>query len=95
MRNQADLFREANVPLMTELAKLGSEYDKLTGGMKADWQGEERNLNQLHALLRERDRDVRERAWRQMMALWAGQRAEDVYKRQFVFRCILFYPLPR
>ena len=88
MRNQADLFREANVPLMTELAKLGSEYDKLTGGMKADWQGEERNLNQLHALLRERDRDVRERAWRQMMALWAGQRAElnTVYGQMLTLR---------
>ena len=75
MRNQADLFREANVPLMTELAKLGNEYDKITGGLKATWDGEERNLNQLNALLRDRDRAVRERAWRLMMSLWLGQRA--------------------
>jgi len=61
MRNQADLFREANVPLLTELAKLGNEYDKITGGMKADWAGEERNLSQLNALLRDRDRATRER----------------------------------
>jgi oligoendopeptidase F len=32
MRNQADLFREANIPLFTELAKLGNEFDKITGG---------------------------------------------------------------
>ena len=31
MRNQADLFRDENVPLQTELAKLANEYDKITG----------------------------------------------------------------
>ena len=88
MRNQADLFREANVPLMTDLAKLGNEYDKITGGLTADWDGEERNLSQLNALLRERDRDVRERAWRLMMGLWAGKRAElnDLYSRMLAVR---------
>ncbi len=88
MRNQADLFREANVPLMTELAKLGNEYDKITGAMKADWDGEERNLNQLNALLRDRDRAVRERAWRQIMALWMGQREalDNIYVRMLDLR---------
>jgi len=88
MRNQADLFREANVPLMTELAKLGNEYDKITGGLSADWDGEQRNLNQLNALLRDRDRNVRERAWRQMMGLWLGQRAalDDLYGRMLALR---------
>ena len=88
MRNQADLFREANVPLLTELAKLGNEYDKITGGMKADWAGEERNLSQLNALLRDRDRATRERAWRQIMTLWAEKRAElnDVYARMLALR---------
>jgi len=88
MRNQADLFREENVPLMTELAKLGNEYDKITGALSADWDGEPRNLNQLNALLRDRDRAVRERAWRQMMALWLGQRAalNDLYGRMLALR---------
>lgn len=88
MRNQSDLFREANVPLMTDLAKLGNEYDKITGGLTADWDGEERNLSQLNALLRERDRDVRERAWRLMMGLWAGKRAglNDLYSRMLAVR---------
>ena len=88
IRNQADLFREANIPLLTELAKLGNEYDKITGGLTADWEGEERNLNQLNALLRERDRATRERAWRLMMGLWATKRAElnDVYSRMLALR---------
>ena len=58
MRNQADLFREANIPLFTELAKLGNEFDKITGGLKADWDGEEKNLSQLDTLLLDRDRTV-------------------------------------
>lgn len=88
MRNQADLFREANVPLLTELAKLGNEYDKVTGGLKAAWDGEEKNLSQLDALLIERDRGVRERVWRTMMALWASQRGElnAIYQKMLGLR---------
>ncbi|MFN2170065.1 MAG: M3 family oligoendopeptidase [Candidatus Promineifilaceae bacterium] len=74
MQNQADLFREKNVPLETELAKLGNEYDKITGAMTADWEGEEKNLSQLEVFLLKRDREVRERAWRQVMDLWLGDR---------------------
>ncbi len=76
MRNEAGLFRDENIPLLTELSKLGSEYDKLTGGMTADWDGEEKNLSQLEALLNKRDREIRERAWRQMMDLWLADRDE-------------------
>jgi oligoendopeptidase F len=74
MRNEVDLFREENVPLLTELAKLGSEYDKITGGLKADWDGEEKNLAQLGLFLQDKDRAVRERTWREMMDLWLGSR---------------------
>jgi oligoendopeptidase F len=76
MRNQADLFREANIPLQTELAKLGNEFDKITGGLKVDWDGEEKNLSQLEVLLRDRDRAIRERAWKATMGLWQGKRDE-------------------
>ena len=74
MRNQAEIFREPNIPLMTELAKLSNDYDKITGDLKADWDGEEKNLYQLKSLLLDRDRDIRERAWKATMALWQGKR---------------------
>lgn len=76
MRNEADLFREANVPLQMELEKLVNEYDKLTGGMQAEWDGEKKNLSQLRVLLREKDRGARARAWRVMHDLWLDARAE-------------------
>lgn len=88
IQNQADLFRPDNVPLMTELAKLGKEYDKITGGLKADWDGEEKNLSQLDSLLRDRDRTVRERAWRTIMGLWQSQRQalNELYGRMLELR---------
>lgn len=88
MRNQAELFREENIPLMTELAKLGNEYDKITGDLKADWDGEEKNLYQLKSLLLDRDRAVRERAWRATMALWLGKREllNELYNKMLSLR---------
>ncbi|MEJ2748401.1 MAG: M3 family metallopeptidase, partial [Anaerolineae bacterium] len=74
MRNEADLFREANVPLQAKLAKLENDYDKITGSLKTDWQGEEKNLVQLGLLLKEKDRAVREQAWNKTMDLWLSQR---------------------
>lgn len=88
MRNQAELFREENIPLMTELAKLGNEYDKITGDLKSDWDGEEKNLYQLKSLLLDRDRAVRERAWRATMALWLGKREllNELYNKMLTLR---------
>jgi oligoendopeptidase F len=73
---------------MTELAKLGKEYDKITGGLKADWNGEEKNLSQLDSLLRDGDRDVRDHAWKTIMSLWQSQRQalNDLYRRMLELR---------
>ncbi|PIE81787.1 MAG: M3 family oligoendopeptidase [Chloroflexi bacterium] len=76
LRNEVDLFREENVPIRTELSKLENEYDKLTGSLSMDWDGEEKNLNQLNALLKDKERVTRERAWRAMMMLWHTRRDE-------------------
>jgi oligoendopeptidase F len=74
MRNEADLYRDENVPLQTELAKLDNAYDKITGGLKTDWNGEEHNLSQLGQYLTDKDRQVREQAWQTTMDLWLSQR---------------------
>jgi oligoendopeptidase F len=76
MRNDAELFRESNIPLLTELAKLENEYDKITGGLKTDWHGEEKNLVQLGLFLKDKDRAVRKAAWTSTMELWLSQRQQ-------------------
>ena len=88
MRNEAELFREENVPLQTELQKLENEYDNITGRLQADWDGQQKNVSQLEALLEDKDRTVRERAWQVMCDLWLGSRAElnELYAKMVALR---------
>jgi oligoendopeptidase F len=75
LRNEAALFREENIPLITQLQKLGNAYDKVTGQLEAEWDaGETKNLSQLDSMLVQKERAVRERAWRATMALWLAER---------------------
>jgi len=64
MRSEAALFRAANLPLLTQEAKLSNEYDKIIGAQTADWDGKEVTLTQLMPVYQEADRVRREKAWR-------------------------------
>jgi oligoendopeptidase F len=63
MRVKADLFREENLPLMTEESKLGTEYSKIFGDQTIEWEGEELTLTQAKSALLDIDREVRRRIW--------------------------------
>jgi oligoendopeptidase F len=69
-----DIFREANVPLFSELEELASRYQRITGGMTASWDGEDRPLPMLTPFLQDQDRAVRERAFRGMVNPYIAQR---------------------
>jgi oligoendopeptidase F len=73
-RTSIEIFREANVPLFAELEELAARYQRITGGMLAEWEGEKRPIPQLAPFLQEQDRTVRERAYRAMVAPYLGQR---------------------
>ena len=60
---EVDLFREANIPLQTQVTKLVSEYDKLAGAMTVEFRGEQYTLQQMARFLEEPDRSVRQQAW--------------------------------
>lgn len=64
IRNAIELFREENIPLMVENAKLAQQYQKLTGAMTATYNGQEMTLQQLGRFLEEPDRAVREQTYR-------------------------------
>jgi len=66
MRTDAELFREANLPLATEEQRLGNEYDRIIGAQTVTWEGEERTLMQMKSVLHQDDRATREKAWRLM-----------------------------
>ena len=72
-RTDAEIFREENVPLSAEVEELSAQYQKITGNLSADWDGERKTIPQLQPFLRSPDRAVRERAFR----LGAGAYLEE------------------
>ncbi len=58
------LFRESNLPLLTEEQRLGNEYDQIRGVQTVQWEGQETTLINLAQVNLDPDRAKRERAWR-------------------------------
>jgi oligoendopeptidase F len=63
-RRDAEIFREANVPLFAELEELSAAYQKISGGLEVEWDGERKTVPQLQPYLKHPDRATRERAFR-------------------------------
>jgi oligoendopeptidase F len=61
---EADLYREANLLLLTEERKLAMEYDKIIGAQTVQWEGNEVTITQMRPVYLDSDRAQRERAWR-------------------------------
>jgi oligoendopeptidase F len=64
LANTVELFRPENIPLETEEAKLGQQYQKLIGSLTVNFRGEEKTLTQMGRYLEEPDRALREETWR-------------------------------
>ena len=63
-RTDIEIFREENVALFSELETLVASYQKITGGLTVDWNGEQKTVPQLQPFLKDRDRGTREKAFR-------------------------------
>ena len=57
------LFREENIPLGTELTKLGQRYNEICGAMTVEFDGEERTMQQMGKYLQVNEREIRENAY--------------------------------
>ncbi len=88
LQNQFDLFREENVPLSKEEAKLNSEYNKITGGLTVNWEGQELPIPRLAPFLLSQDRAVRERAFRLGAAAYVEKHdaLADLFDRMYAVR---------
>lgn len=64
VRNAIELYREENIPLEVEDAKLAQQYQKITGAMTVQYNGQELTLPQAERYLEEPDRQIREEVWR-------------------------------
>ena len=61
-----DLFSPDNIPLETEENKEIQAYQKITGGMSVEFDGETKTMQQMATYMENTDRGLRERAWRAM-----------------------------
>ncbi len=75
-RAEAAIFRDENVPLHSELAKLSNRYDKVVGGLTIEWQGETRTIPQAQLLLMATERATREQVWHKIMDRFLEERTQ-------------------
>jgi oligoendopeptidase F len=80
-----ELFREENVPLETEEAKLGQQYQKLSGSLTVKFRDEEKTLVQMGKYLEEPDRVLRRQAWESV----ANRRLQEREKFEDTFEALL------
>ncbi len=78
---RVELYRDENVPLETEEAKLSQQYQKLTGSLTVQFRGEEKTLVQMARYLEEPDRALRQEAWE----LVANRRLQEAGRFEDIF----------
>ena len=64
IRTDIGTFREENIPLQIEEAKLETEHSTITGAMTVEFEGEEKTFPQMALYFESTDRSIREAAWR-------------------------------
>ncbi|TLU97957.1 M3 family oligoendopeptidase [Dyadobacter luticola] len=73
MKKAIEIFREENIPLITEMQTEERRYGAIAGAMTVTLDGEEMTLQKASDRLQSTDRTIREEAWRAI----AGRRYED------------------
>lgn len=88
MRVAVEIFREENLPLLTQETEIGMEVAKVLGAQTVTWEGEERTLVQMELALQNQDRAIREKAWRAMYERQLADRAalNDLWVRSIELR---------
>jgi oligoendopeptidase F len=87
-RTDAEIFREENVPLFAAVEELSAAYQKITGGLSVEWDGERKTIPQLQPHLKSTDRAERERAFRLGSTAYMEKRDElsELFDRMFALR---------
>ena len=88
LRQQAELFRDANLPLLSQELKLDSDYDKIIGAQTVEWEGREVTLQQIQIEFLNPDRHRRQRAWQLYAGRWLADRGQinELWSRLLALR---------
>ncbi|MCE0496751.1 MAG: M3 family oligoendopeptidase [Methylacidiphilales bacterium] len=82
---QVKIYREENVARETEVAKLSQQYQKISGAMTVQFDGQEQTLARMGRIQEEPDRSRREAAWKVV----AERRLQDAGKLEEIFDQLL------
>ena len=88
IRAEATIFRDENVPLFTELGKLGVEYDKIVGALEIELDNQKMTFYTAFAKLESLNRDYREQVFQLMVKNWSLVRGEldDIFFKMLPIR---------
>ncbi len=81
VRNQVELYREENVALEVEEAKLQQKFQETSAAMTVEYEGREQTLQQLSIYLERTDRAVRQQVWE----LSSARRLQDADVLEGIF----------
>lgn len=73
-RNRIELFRDANIPLLTEARTRAREFDELAGALHVVLDGKKLTLQKAASMLESPDRTFREKIWRKITSARLGNR---------------------
>ena len=87
-RNEAELFSEANTPLLADETTLSSDYNRIMGGVSVQLDGETLTIPEAEKKLLGPDRALRKRAWRavQTAKLSVSGELDDLFLKLFKLR---------
>lgn len=73
VRNEISIYRDENIPLLTEIDNLRQQYGRIAGSMSINHNGQELTMQQAAKLLQETDRNLRQTVYRSI----ANRRLEE------------------
>jgi oligoendopeptidase F len=91
IRTDIGIFREENIPLQIEEAKLETEHSTITGAMMVEYDGEGKTLPQMAVYFENTDRSVRESAWRAVVSRMEQdtERLSEIYDELIQIRHLI------
>jgi len=88
IRASVEIFRDENVPLQTEEAKLSQQFQEVSGAQTVTFDGKEQTLQQLGLYAENTDRELRQRAWEAETErrLQDAEKLEDIFDKMISLR---------
>jgi len=64
LQNEIEIFREENIPLFVRENELANKYGEIYSQLTVEFEGQEKTLQEMGIVLKDKNREKREKAWR-------------------------------